>query len=134
MYKYLSSSRALSLKEQDGTQFLYTTTVDKTRFSNYWDTLSAIRRYGPLSPLRTNRAVNALVKKFGNLYNPIFLAKRGVVDGIDSFAETIGLGNDLTTRFGSDWAKSMGMKDRWIKEIMESSTRVNVSRLEPSVI
>jgi prenylcysteine oxidase/farnesylcysteine lyase len=124
----------LKLKEQDGTQFLYSTTVDKTRFSNYWDTLSAIRRYGPLSPLRTNRAVNALVKKFGNLYNPIFLAKRGVVDGIDSFAETIGLGNDLTTRFGSDWAKSMGMKDRWIKEIMESSTRVNVSRLEPSVI
>jgi prenylcysteine oxidase/farnesylcysteine lyase len=124
----------LKLKEQDGTQFLYSTTVDKTRFSNYWDTLSAIRRYGPLSPLRTNRAVNALVKKFGNLYNPIFLAKRGVVDGMDSFAETIGLGKDLTTRFGADWAKSMGMRDRWIKEIMESSTRVNVSRLGPSVI
>jgi prenylcysteine oxidase/farnesylcysteine lyase len=80
-----------------------------------------------LSPLRTNRVVDALVKKFKNLYNPDFLSKRGIVDGIDAFAESIGLGRDLTTRYGDDWAKSVGMKDRWINEIMEASTRVNVS-------
>ena len=112
---------------QDGTQFLYTTSIDKSRLSNYWDTLSAIRRYGPLSPLRTNRAVSALVSKFKNLYNPTYLSKRGVVESIESFAESIGLGKDLTTRYGSDWAKGAGMKDKWIKEIMEASTRVNVS-------
>lgn len=103
--------------------------MDKTRFSNYWDTLSAIRRYGPLSPLRTNRAVNALVAKFKNLYNPNFLSKRGIVDSIESFAESIGLGKDLTTRYGTDWAKGVGMGDKWIKEIMEASTRVNVGLL-----
>jgi prenylcysteine oxidase/farnesylcysteine lyase len=49
------------------------------------------------------------------------------VDSIDQFAETIGLGKDLTTRYGRDWAKSVGMGEKWIKEVMESSTRVNVS-------
>lgn len=71
--------------------------------------------------------MTALVKKFGKLYNPLFLAKRGVVNGIDQFAETIGLGKELTTRYGTDWAKSVGMGEKWITEIMESSTRVNVS-------
>ena len=116
-----------SADRQDGTQFLYTTSIDKSRLSNYWDTISAIRRYGPLSPLRTNRAVSALVSRFKNLYNPTFLSKRGVVGSIESFAESIGLGKDLTTRYGIDWAKGAGMKERWIKEIMEASTRVNVS-------
>lgn len=46
---------------------------------------------------------------------------------IESFAETIGLGKDLTTQYGTDWAKRAGMKEKWIKEIMEASTRVNVS-------
>lgn len=50
-----------------------------------------------------------------------------MVESIESFAESIGLGKDLTTRYGSDWAKGAGMKDKWIKEIMEASTRVNVS-------
>jgi prenylcysteine oxidase/farnesylcysteine lyase len=74
-----------------------------------------------------NRAVNALVTKFKKLYDPIFLAKRGVVRGIDEFAESIGLGKDLTTRYGSDWAKMVGIGEKWAGEIMESSTRVNVS-------
>lgn len=46
---------------------------------------------------------------------------------IESFAETIGLGKDLTTQYGTDWARRVGMKEKWIKEIMEASTRVNVS-------
>lgn len=49
------------------------------------------------------------------------------MDSIESFAESIGLGKDLTTRYGADWAKGVGMKEKWIKEIMEASTRVNVS-------
>lgn len=50
-----------------------------------------------------------------------------MVESIESFAESIGLGKDLTTRYGTDWAKGAGMKDKWVKEIMEASTRVNVS-------
>lgn len=49
------------------------------------------------------------------------------MDSIEQFAQSIGLGKDLTTRYGTDWAKGVGMKERWIKEIMEASTRVNVS-------
>lgn len=112
---------------QDGQQFLYSTSTEKTRLAKYWDTISAVRRYGALSPWRTNRAVNALLKKFADLYNPIFLAKRGVVDSIDAFGETVGLGKDLTTRYGTDWAKMVGLGDKWINEIIGSSTRVNVS-------
>lgn len=115
------------LTRQNGKEFLFTTTTTKSYFSNFWDTLVAARRYGPLSPIRTNRAVKALVKKFGYLYNPLFLAKRGAVDSIDAFGQTVGLGKDLTTRYGLDWAKMLGLSDKWADEIIGSSTRVNVS-------
>ena len=52
------------------------------------------------------------------------------MDSIEAFADSIGLGKDLTTRYGTDWAKGVGMGDRWIKEIMEASTRVNVGRAQ----
>ena len=70
--------------------------------------------------------MNALLKKFAFLYDPVFLAKRGVVDSIDAFGETVGLGKNLTTRFGVDWAKTVGLQDKWINEIIGGSTRVNV--------
>ena len=106
---------------------MFTTSTSKSYFSNFWDTISAARRYGPFSPIRTNRAVKALLNKFAYLYNPLFLAKRGTVDSIDAFGETVGLGKDLTTRYGLDWAKMVGLSDKWTDEIIGSSTRVNVS-------
>ena len=112
---------------QNGQEFLFTTTTTKSYFSNFWDTIAAARRYGPLSPIRTNQAVKALVKKFGFLYNPLFLAKRGTVASIDAFGEIVGLGKDLTTRYGLDWAKMVGLGDEWTDEIIGSSTKVNVS-------
>ena len=43
------------------------------------------------------------------------------------YAETVGLGTDMTTRYGLDWAKTVGLSDKWTHEIVGSSTRVNVS-------
>ncbi|WVQ80435.1 hypothetical protein IAT38_002540 [Cryptococcus sp. DSM 104549] len=105
----------------DGSQFLFTTS------SSSWSTTArAIARYGPLSPLRTNRAVSALVKKFTKLYDAKWLRERGVVESVEDFAEKVGLGREVTTRTGEDWARNVvGAGERWVGEIMDGSTRVN---------
>lgn len=112
----------------DGIQFLFSTTVAKSRWSGWWDTLAALRRYGALSPMRQRGAVAALMKKFARLYDPAWLANRGSVLNVDEFAASADLGVDLTTRTGEDWAKNVvKAKSRWVTEIMEASVRVNVS-------
>lgn len=112
----------------DGEKFLFTTTVTKSRWSGWWDTVAALKRYGPLSPYRQGKAVGALVKKFANVYDPAWLAQRGTVNSIEEFASTMDIGVDMTTQSGSEWARnSVKVGDRWINEIMEASTRVNVS-------
>jgi prenylcysteine oxidase/farnesylcysteine lyase len=71
--------------------------------------------------------VASLLDKFAHLYDPEWLSKRGAVWSIDDFGEKAGLGKDLTTRYGAEWARKVGMGDKWIGEVMEGSTRVNVS-------
>ncbi len=111
----------------DGTQFLFTTTVEKGRWSGWWDTLAALRRYGALSPYRQRAAVGAIVKKFMRLYDPAWLANRGSVASVDEFAASADLGQVLTTRTGYDWARNVVKAGaRWVDEIMEATTRVNV--------
>ncbi|TXT11838.1 uncharacterized protein COLE_02248 [Cutaneotrichosporon oleaginosum] len=110
----------------DGTQFLFTTSTEKGRWSGWWDTLAALRRYGALSPMRQRAAVGALLKKFARLYDPAWLANRGSVDSVDEFAASADLGQALTTRTGEDWAHNVvKARARWVDEIMEASTRVN---------
>jgi prenylcysteine oxidase/farnesylcysteine lyase len=112
---------------KDGAEFLYTTSVSKSIFSSWWDTLSAVWRYGPLSPYRTSSAVGALLRKFSNLYNPKWLIKQGAARSIEAFAERVELGRGLTTVKGQEWAmKTVGVGEKWMGEIMEGSTRCNV--------
>lgn len=112
----------------DGMQFLFSTTVAKSRWSGWWDTVAVFRRYGYLSPFRQRTAVAALLKKFARLYDPGWLANRGSVANVDEFASSADLGADLTSRTGEDWATNVvKAKSRWVSEIMEASTRVNVS-------
>lgn len=106
---------------------LYSTSTSKSWWSNWLDTASAIKHYGPLSPLRTKRAVNALLGKFANLYNPVWLSEQGSASSMDDFAERVGLGREYITRKGEEWALGavkVGVK--WMSEIWEGSTRVNV--------
>ena len=92
------------------------------------DTAAAIRRYGPLSPYRTKAAVKILLTKFSNLYNPTWLYSQGPAASIEDFAERVGLGREYTTRVGEEWAKTaVGVNQKWMGEIWEGSTRVNVS-------
>ncbi|GMK54379.1 hypothetical protein CspeluHIS016_0109650 [Cutaneotrichosporon spelunceum] len=110
----------------DGTQFLFATSSEKGRWSGWWDTIAALRRYGALSPMRQRSAVGALVKKFSRLYDPRWLANRGSVANVDEFAESADLGGSLTSRKGEDWARNVVKAGRrWVDEIMEASTRVN---------
>lgn len=82
-----------------------------------------------LSPYRQRKAVGALLKNFKQLYQPAWLAQRGIVHGIDEFAETANLGKGLTTRTGEDWAETVaGVSKQWANEIIEASTRVNVRK------
>jgi prenylcysteine oxidase/farnesylcysteine lyase len=86
-----------------------------------------------LSPYRQNKAVNALLTKFKHLYDSAWLAQRGTVSSIEEFAATLELGAELTSRTGLDWAKNeVGVNDRWASEIIEGSTRVNVSFSRPT--
>lgn len=108
--------------EKDGRQFLFTSS------SSSWITSArALLRYGPLSPFRTRRAVSSLLKKFLRLYDPSWLHDRGVMYSVEDFAEVVGLGREYTTRSGESWAKEVvGAGERWIGEVWEGSTRVNV--------
>ncbi|BEJ12051.1 hypothetical protein CspHIS471_0205110 [Cutaneotrichosporon sp. HIS471] len=110
----------------DGTEFLFTTSAEKGRWSGWWDSLAALRRYGALSPMRQRSAVGALLKKFALLYDARWLANRGSVVNVDEFAESAGLGQVLTSRTGQDWARNVVKANAlWVDEIMEASTRVN---------
>lgn len=96
--------------------------------SNWWDALAFVRRYGVLSPYRQSTAVKDLLKRFKRLYEPQWLAQRGIVTDIEDFAESAGLGRGLTTRTGEDWATNVARVGKlWMDEIIEASTRVNVS-------
>lgn len=107
---------------------LYTTSTSKSWWSNWLDTASAIKRYGPLSPLRTKAAVRTLMQRFGNLYNPIWLKEQGSAESVEDFAERVGLGMEYVTRRGEEWALGVvKVGTRWMSEIWEGSTRVNVS-------
>jgi prenylcysteine oxidase/farnesylcysteine lyase len=112
----------------NGTAFLYQTSTSSGYFSGWWDALSAVFRYGPLSPYRTNSAVAALLKKFALLYNPKFLSEAGAALGVSEMVERVGLGREMTGVRGDEWAlKTVGVGERWMGEIMEGSTRTNVS-------
>ncbi|WVQ76257.1 hypothetical protein IAR50_005922 [Cryptococcus sp. DSM 104548] len=105
----------------DGQQFLF-----QSSSSDWLTSARAIWRYGPLAPLRTRRAVDKLLLKFKQLYNPKWLRERGPVGSIDEFAERVGLGTELTSRSGESWAKEvLGVGEKWIGEVWEGSTRVN---------
>lgn len=108
---------------KDGRKFLFTSS------SSSWVTSArALLRYGPLSPFRTRRAVSSLLKKFLRLYDPLWLHDRGVVGSVEDFAEAVGLGREYTTRSGESWAREVvGAGERWVGEVWEGSTRVNVS-------
>ncbi|ORY25191.1 Prenylcysteine lyase-domain-containing protein [Naematelia encephala] len=110
----------------DGHEFLFTTSESSSYWAGWWDTLSAIRRYGFMSPYRSKNAVKALLDRFANLYNPSWLASQGAASSIESFTERVGLGKEMTTRWAGEYArKVLSLGDRWINEIMEGSTRVN---------
>jgi prenylcysteine oxidase / farnesylcysteine lyase len=112
----------------DGSSFLYTTSTSKSRWAGWWDTLSALRRYGPLSPYRTNKVVGAMLAKFANLYRSDWLAARGVMRSVEEFADAADLGRAMTARSGETWAREdIGAGARWVNELMEGSTRCNVS-------
>lgn len=111
----------------DGERFVLETSSSKSRFSNWWDTLTVIRRYGVLSPYRQNKAVKELLRRFQLLYQPEWLARRGVVNSIIDFVEPTRLGLGITAMRGQDWATyEAGVTQLWMDEIMEASTRVNV--------
>lgn len=115
----------------DGREFLFTTDGTKGWWGKIWTGVAAFRRYGALSPFRQGRATTALLRKFKRLYDPAWLADRGALPSIEEFARTVELGVELTSEKGVDWARGEKLSDRWISEMIEPSTRVNVS---PAVV
>ncbi|WVR03358.1 hypothetical protein IAU60_000349 [Kwoniella sp. DSM 27419] len=110
----------------DGAHFVFSSSPSDRFPSSWLDSAKLLVRYGPLSPMRTKSHVSALVAKFLKLYDPVYLARRGPTGSVEDFAESIGLGSELTTRSGADWARAVvGVKDKWVNEIMGAATRVN---------
>lgn len=68
-----------------------------------------------------------MLKLFAQLYSPKWLLKRGPVRSVEEFAESVGLGAAVTGITGEEWAlKIVGVGEKWLGEVMEGSTRVNV--------
>ena len=79
-----------------------------------------------MSPYRSSNAVKALLAKFAKIYDPKWLSTKRAARSIEEFAERAGLGRELTTRWGQEWAISLGIGEKWVGEIMEGGSRANV--------
>ncbi len=82
-----------------------------------------------MSPYRSSAAIKVLLAKFANLYDPEWLAEKGVARSIEAFSERVGLGKEMTMKWGQEWALGQGLGEKWVGEVMEGSTRCNVGSI-----
>ncbi|GMK59426.1 hypothetical protein CspeluHIS016_0800320 [Cutaneotrichosporon spelunceum] len=118
---FLPGSSSSPMNMWDGSQVVYSNTG-----VSWWDRVTALLRYGPVSEPRQKAAVSKFVARMAKAYTPSFLAQRGPVKSIAEFAASLQLGNEYTSRSAYDWATNkVGVSARWANEMMDSMTRSN---------
>ncbi|KAJ7071486.1 Prenylcysteine lyase-domain-containing protein [Mycena amicta] len=101
----------------NGEQLLFTATGG---WWSWFDTAKTLIRYGVRSPLRTQKAVDDMVKKFLTLYSP----ETPKWNSISDLSTVLGW-DGLVSRNTAEWLKAEGVNHRFISEMVEASTRVN---------
>ncbi|KAF2018411.1 Prenylcysteine oxidase [Aaosphaeria arxii CBS 175.79] len=99
----------------NGREFVVTTNAE----DGWWDKAKLLWRYG-LAPIKTNRLMKDTVGKFLRIYDePLF-----PWESLSDVAEEVGL-TTVTSHTGEQFLKASGIGDKFAKEIIQASTRVN---------
>ena len=100
----------------DGKSFVYR---QPTAGPGWWDMAKLFWRYG-LAPVRTQRLMHSTISSFLQMYQePLF-----PFTSLTEASEQVGL-HDFTSSTGSQTLKKNGIGEKWAREIVQSSTRVN---------
>lgn len=100
----------------DGREFVFKSTNEDMGWK---DKVKLFWRYG-LAPMQTERLVKSTLAKFLGMYQEPTFPWRSLTE----VAERLGL-LDATARTGEQYLKMNGVGDRFAKEIIQASTRVN---------
>ncbi|KAL6252442.1 hypothetical protein RBB50_000161 [Rhinocladiella similis] len=105
----------------DGTEFVFKAAReddDTSSWRGWWDIAKLLWKYG-LSPIRTQRATKAAVSSFLRFYDDYFpftsLQDAVMTTGLDTY----------TGATGKEVLKNAGVSERFAREIIQASTRVN---------
>lgn len=119
-----AGSLAVKMNIWDGKNVVYTQTA-----ITWLDTITSFFRYGLFAAQREAAAISTFVNRMAKNNDPLFLAQRGVMNSIEEYGASLQLGNEYTSRNGLDWAMNVaGMSSRWANEMVDTGSRVNVSR------
>jgi prenylcysteine oxidase/farnesylcysteine lyase len=102
----------------DGESFVFRQAASKGG-SSWWDIAKLIWRYG-LAPIRTQSLMKSTIRRFLRMYGrPIF-----PFESLDAAAARVGL-VDFTAATGTQILKEGGIGEKFSREIIQASTRVN---------
>jgi hypothetical protein len=112
----------------DGSAFLFITRGGV----GWWDQAKILWRYGFFGPKRTLEAVAELTKTIGNVYNSTWMRQRGPWDRVEELNERLGF-DVMTGKTAREYlVDDLKTGVKWADEMVEGSTRVNVSVAKPS--
>jgi prenylcysteine oxidase/farnesylcysteine lyase len=104
----------------DGSEFVFKTEAgEESSWRGWWDIAKLLWRYG-LSPIRTQRATKFTIGKFLGFYEEPLFPFNSLQEAVD---ET-GL-DDFTAVPGAETLQAAGVSERFGREIVQASTRVN---------
>jgi prenylcysteine oxidase/farnesylcysteine lyase len=107
----------------DGSAFLFITRGGV----GWWDRAKILWRYGFFGPKRTLEAVAELTKTIGNVYNSTWMRQRGPWDRVEELNERLGF-DVMTGKTAREYlVDDLQTGAKWADEMVEGSTRVNVS-------
>ena len=108
-----------SLGVWDGDSFVFKAASSENNGGSWWDIAKMLWRYG-LAPIRTQRLMKSTVGRFLSMYEePVF-----PFTSLDWAATRVGL-VDWTAQTGEQVLKKNGIGDKFAREIVQASTRVN---------
>ena len=108
-----------SLGVWDGDSFVFKAAKSENKGGSWWDIAKLLWRYG-LAPIRTDRLMKSTVGRFLSMYEePIF-----PFSSLNWAAARVGL-VDWTAETGRQVLKKNGIGDKFAREIIQASTRVN---------
>lgn len=118
----------------DGRSLLFSTTSSCSPFlsrrssTSWWDQTRLWWRYGHKSPSKARAAVQTVTDRLEQAYTAAWASKHGAQPDIEAWNEAVFGRSNLTAISAWEYlVDEVGVGHRWVDEIVESISRVNVS-------